>query len=201
MSREVYEHSAAEIEIPRMVSASLGYSFDSLLLDANAASATRPAGLKNGISAIASDGGTGESAMIDDLANLASVVASVSATNFFYVASPRQYVKILLRKPSDFKIPILCSGALPDGQVACLGLDAFVIAGSDEAKITITKGGGAVVMDTAPGQFSVAGTPPAVAAPILSPFQSDLVMIKLLAQIDWALRDPSGFAWVQSVAW
>lgn len=203
VTRTLFEHSSAETLLPAVLAKNLGFGFDALLFDNVAASATRPAGLKNGIAAITADAGSGEVAMANDLANLAGAVAPISATNIVFICSPEQYVKLMLRKPSDFAFPVLCSSALPDGQVACLGLDAIAFAGSGEPQFTVSRQATVAMRDTAdvPATLSTVGTPNAIAAPIVSAFQSDLIMLKFVANLDWALRDPSGFAWLSGANW
>lgn len=201
VTRQLFEHSSAETLLPVVLAKNLGFGFDALLFDNVAASTTRPAGLKNGIAAITADGGSGETAMANDLANLAGAVAPISATNIAFICSPEQYVKLMLRKPSDFAFPVLCSSALADGQVACLGLDAIAFAGDGEPTFTISRQATVAMRDDPPATLSTVGTPNTIAAPILSAFQSDLVMLKFVANLDWALRDASGFAWTQNVNW
>lgn len=122
------------------------------------------------------------------------------AAHLCFICSPKQFVKLMLKRPSDFAFPILCSSALADGVVACLGLDAIAFAGAGDPQFSISRNA-AVVMRDHPGQFNVAGTPNAVASPIVSAMQSDLVMLKFAAHLDWVLRDQSGIAWTQNVNW
>ena len=170
MSDELYTHTNAEPFLPAVVARNLSLGMETILFDAETETTTRPAGLKAGISATAADTGTGQDAMVNDLSNLAAIVAAVSATNFCYIMSPKQFVHFLLRKPSDFKIPTFCSSALADGQVACLGLDAFMIAGSGEPRFDVSKTATVVMRDDA-GPVSTVGTPNTVAAPTSSAFQ------------------------------
>ena len=189
---ELYTHTNAEAFLTPVVARNLSLGMETVLLDAETETTTRPAGLKAGISATAADTGTGQDAVVNDLSNLASIVSAVSPNNFCFIMSPKQFVHFLLRKPSDFKIPTFCSGALADGQVACLGLDAFMIAGGGVPRFEISKTA-TVVMDDAAGPISAVGTPNTVAAPISSAYQQNLVLIQFVADIDWQLRNASGF--------
>lgn len=201
ITRELWEHSNAEALIGSVMAADLSLGIETLLFDAVAADTVRPAGLKNGIAAITADAGASgaNDAMINDLANLATAVAPVS-THLAYVASPKQYVKIMLRKSLTFPFPVYASSALADRQVACIALDALAVGGNGEPRLEVGDAP-TIVMDDAAGAFSTVGTPNVVAAPIQSTFQADLIAMKVIADISWALRSASGFSWTQNVNW
>ena len=78
-TRELLEHSTPNAEkLTRAVlTESVGLALDAVMLDANAASATRPAGLRNGVVGLAAATGGGDFAMIDDITALAAAVAGV----------------------------------------------------------------------------------------------------------------------------
>src|SRR5205823_4780573 len=78
ITRELYEHASAEVLLTAVLRADLSLGAETILFDATAASTTRPAGLKNSIAATTADAGAGETAMVNDLANLAAVVSAVS---------------------------------------------------------------------------------------------------------------------------
>ncbi len=200
-TRQAWENTQAEAFMTSVLTANASLAFESILFDATAASATRPAGLRNGIAAMTADAGSGEAAMLADLANLAGICAAVGGANLAYVASPKQFVKIMLKKPSDFPFPVFCSSALADRQVACIALPALAIAGYGEPKISISKQTLVVMQDSAPQQIGSVGTPNTVAAPTFNAFGQDGVVLRILVDMDWVLRDAAGFAWTQSTNW
>lgn len=200
-TRELYEYTNAEAFMTPVLQANASLGLESILFDATAVSTTRPAGLKNGISATTADAGSGEAAMINDLANLGAICAAVGGADLAYIASPKQFVKIVLKRPAGFPFPVFCSSALPDRQVACLALPAFAISGYGTPRVQASKSALAVMQDTNPGQISATGTPNTVAAPIFNPYQQDGVVLKIVADVDWVLRDATGFSWTQSTNW
>jgi len=200
-TRELWDYSGAETFMMPVLNANASVGLESILFDANASSTTRPAGLKNGIAATTADAGSGEAAMIADLANLGAICAAVGGANLAFIASPKQFIKIVLKRPAGFPFPVFCSSALPDRQVACIALPALAIAGYGEPKIQISKSALAVMQDSSPGQISAVGTPNAVAAPIFNPYQQDGVVLRVITDISWVLRDSAGFAWTQSTNW
>lgn len=199
LTRELATYTNGETFISRILSVDLALGAELILFDNNASSATRPAGLKNGIAAITADAGTGVDAMIADLSNLAAAVAGVG-TRIVFVASPKQWVRIMLRKPSDFAFEVYPSAALADRQVAALALDALVIAGQGEPQISVSRTGAIVLADDA-GAFSTVATPNAVAAPIRALEQTDCVGLRLILDMDFMLRSSGGFSWTQNVNW
>jgi hypothetical protein len=53
---------------------------------------------------------------------------------------------------------------------------------------------------TSPQPIGSVGSPPTVAAPTRSAFQTDTILIRLIMPAAWALRAPA-VAWVQGVTW
>lgn len=199
LTRELATFTNGEAFISRILSADLALGAETILFDANAASSTRPAGLKYNIAALTADSDTGSDGMIADLSNLAAAVAG-TGTRIVFIASPKQYVRILLRRPADFPFSVYPSAALADRQVTALSLDALVIAGQGEPQISVSRTSAVVMADDA-GAFSSVGTPNAVAAPIRSLEQTDCVGLRLIMDLDVMLRSSGGFAWTQNVAW
>ena len=200
LTRELATYSNGEAFITRLLAANVTLGLETLFFDATAGSAIRPAGLKNGIAATAADADDDIGGMMNDLANLGSSVAAVGSTNIAFVASIAQYIKLKTRLPADFAFPIFPSAALADGQVAAIALDAIAIAGQGDVQISVSKTG-AVLMNTVAAHISTVGTPNAVAAPVRSLEQTDCIGIRVIADIDWALRNSGGFAWTENVAW
>lgn len=201
MTSELYGGPNAETIIPNAIGLDLSLGLENLLLDATAADTTRPAGLINGLAAVVADAGTGIDAMTNDLANLATAVAGVGAMKIAFIASPEQYVKIQMRKPTNFPFEILCSGALASGQIAALALDAIAFAGDGQPRFELSKAATMVMQDSSPAAISVTGSPNVAAAPIRSALQADLVALRVIANVDWCLRSNAGFAWTENVNW
>jgi len=201
-TRELYEAPGAEALLANVLAADFSLGLESVLFDTTASDTTRPAGLKYGISAIAADTGTDITAMFNDLSNLAAVVAAVGGLNFGYIASPKQAVKISLRKSTNnFPYPVFSSAALPDKQVACIAFDALAVAGDNMPRFETSKSATVHMEQSTPTALSTVATPNTVAAPISSLYQQDLIGTRLIADISWTLRSASGFAWINAVNW
>jgi hypothetical protein len=200
LTREVVEHTDGERMVRDIMGRDFGLGLDSILFDSTAADTTRPAGLLTGLSTSGAKSGGGVTAMVDDLAKLASTVAPVGGLDLMFVAGPYAAAAITTYQPL-LKFPVFCSGAVNDTTVICIAPSAVVVAGgNDPPKIDVSIET-VLHMDTAPTPLSTAGTPNVIAYPVRSLFQTDVVAVRLRANIDWALRASGAVAFVSSVTW
>ncbi len=58
-----------------------------------------------------------------------------------------------------------------------------------------------VHLDTAPLQIGTTGTPPTVAVPTWSLFQSDSLGLRLRLDVVWGLRNSRCLSWMTDVIW
>jgi hypothetical protein len=202
-TRELLEHSIPNAEklIRAAATESVGAEIDSAMFDAAAASSTRPAGLRNGISGLSATAAGGDLAMMKDLGALAAAVAAVGGMNIAFVASPGEAVKIALRTGPDFKFPVLASGGLAAGIVMCIALPALVSAIDPAVRFETSKEATIHLEDTSPLAIGTPGSPNTVASPTRSLFQTDCIAFKLLLEVSWGLRASNAVAWVSSVTW
>jgi hypothetical protein len=80
-TREIAEHSTPAIEglIRNAMQEDTSVAVDTVLLDATAASTTRPAGLRNGVSTLTATAGGGFAALVGDIRQF--VAALITASN------------------------------------------------------------------------------------------------------------------------
>jgi hypothetical protein len=205
LTRELFEGSSAEAVIAAVLAADLSLGIEAILFDAAAADTVRPAGLKNGVTALTADAGTGVDAMFNDMATLGAAVAAVAGLNYCYVMSPRQAIKAQLRKSqNEFPFPVYASAALADKCVCALGFTALAVAGDTAPRIELSRQAAVHMEQDNPLQISTSGTPNVVASPVQSLFQQDLIGVRLITDISWALRGTgttAGFAWINTVNW
>lgn len=194
LSREIIEHSAAQAVTTAVVAENIRASIDAWLFDANAGDAVRPAGLRNGVAAIAAG-----ASMSADLAALAAAVAP-AGMDLVFIAAPGEAVKIALTAGPQFQFSLLGSSALAAKTVLCVAANALVTAGDPEPRIETSRDATVHMEGQTPQPISIAGAPPVMAAPVASMYQTDTVSIRLILDIDWALRGP-GIAWTQNVSW
>jgi hypothetical protein len=167
---------------------------DEVMFDVNPAAANRPAGLRNGIAAIAPSSATESGAAFTaDMGALADAVSPVAANApLIYVGSPGRALKMALRMPREIdRVLVLGSNAVvndllviaSNGLVSAVGTAPVIQA--DKSAI--------IHMESAPQ--------PVPAPPTASMFQIDAVAIKLTWPVSWTLRDPRAFAWTTPTGW
>jgi hypothetical protein len=208
-TRELLEHSIPNAErLTRAVlQESIGLVLDMVLFDANPASSTRPAGLRNGVAALSAAPAGGDAAMFADIKALMAGVQGVGGLNVVLIASPPQALALLLRAGPDFntRVQVLASNALASGTVMVVAINALAIAADPVPRIEQSRSATLHFEDSAPAQIVSGTTPPPtlaqVATPVRSLWQMDAAAVRLIMEISWALRTMGAVAWVQNTTW
>jgi hypothetical protein len=179
---------------------SVALALDAALFDASAGDASRPPGLRNGISGITAATGGGTAAMVKDLTALATAVAPVGGTNIAFVASPGEAIKIALQAGSQFRIPVYAGSGLAAGFVLCVALNALASAISPAPNFSASIES-LLHMDTAAQPIGAVGSPNVISAPTRSLWQTDCVALRLTFDLAWTLRNSAGLAWTSAITW
>ena len=176
-------------------------ALDASLFCATAATADRPAGILAGVSALTATAGGGDAAMDADLALLASAIGD-NTSGLAYVMHPAQAAAVRLRRSTAFPadIPIWSTIAVAEGTVIALDPLALVSAFGAEPEITASREA-VLHMDTAPLPIGTVGSPPAVAAPSRTLWQTDCIAVRLVLRAAWAWRAPGAVAWISDTTW
>src|SRR5262249_24709366 len=174
-------------------------TIDKQLFSANAASASAPSGLLNGIAGL-TPAAPGEKAqcIVDDLQTLAAAVAPVASNgNIVVVASPDAAVALKLRLPNK-EWPVLTSSSLAARTVIAIAAHA-VVSAMDGAPTVDASAHTELHRETNPQPIvNDSGT---VAIPVGSVYQTRQVALRLRWPISWALRASNGLAWMTGVNW
>jgi HK97 family phage major capsid protein/HK97 family phage prohead protease len=217
-TREIAEHSTPSIEalIRQAIQEDTAVAIDSVLLDATAASTTRPAGLRNGVTVTTATTGGGFAAVVGDLKNLIGVLAAANSLRApVWLINPAQALSISLTQNAggDFPFaeqinngtlqgfPVLQSTSMPAGTVILLDAADFFSATGDEPRFDVNDTATVHMEDTTPLAIGTAGSPNTVAAPVRSLWQTDTLGIRMLLDINWAMRRSGVIAWTSSVTW
>ena len=203
LTREVLQSPGGQAVMETLIGDDVAASLDATMFSSNAATAARPAGLLNGLTALTSaTGPTATETMLADLGNLAAAVAAAGGTGRpVFVMATRQAAAAALRLGADKAVTILPTAALPTGTVVAVEPLAFATAFGPDPRIEASIETTIVMDDSAPGAFSAAGTPNTVAAPIRSAWQTDSIMLRVILDTAWAMRSPGMVAVVNGVAW
>jgi Phage capsid family len=199
LSAELLEHSDAETLVRTALIESVALGLDRVLFSASAAVAgQQPAGLLNGIAGLTPTvaGGAKSDVMADDLAKLMNAIAPVAGAGFFVVAAPEQATALQFRLARQVE-NVRASEALAAGTVIMIAPRAFVsifetprVDASIEALVHQE--------DTTPLPIASGAT---IAAPTRSLFQTNVVGLRMITPVSWALRSSSAVAWMSAVNW
>lgn len=203
LTQELASFSAdvAEQVISDMLQDSAAKALDAKLFSTDAATATAPAGILNGVAATAGAVGGGLGELAADLrALIGSVVAAGGGANLVVLASPPNAVSLQLLAGGNFALPVIIGPALAPGMVIVLDALAFVSGFSGAPQITVADNAVVHLEDTAPLAIGTAGAPNTVAAPVRSAFQADLKVLRCILRAAWAMRAPA-IAYTTTATW
>lgn len=220
MTREITEHSTPQIEaiLRQAMLEDTAVAIDTILLDATAASTTRPAGLKNGQTKV---NASATASIVGFVADLKALVAAlITATNGnirqpVWIMNPGDVLAASLLQTTVGETPFreeLAGGTLlgypvlqtTTGLSDMMGIiDAadFMTATGDTPQFSVSDQAVLHMEDTSPAALSTVATPNTVAAPIRSLWQTDSMAIRMIMDINWAKRRTGIFQWTDTMAW
>jgi HK97 family phage major capsid protein/HK97 family phage prohead protease len=214
MTKEVmrYTNPAIEAVVRSELLARTAITLDGILLDANAASATRPAGLRNGVSAGTAYGGGDYVAFLEDMKTLLGPFDAANAgRNLALIMNPAQARSIrTMAGPNssgfgwasqflaDFRL--IVSTSVTAGMVIAVDAADFVTSTGD-APMFEASDQATIHMESAPAPLSAVASPNTVAAPIRSMFQTNSVALKMDMAVTWAMRRAGMVQVIESVSW
>lgn len=219
-TREIAEKSTPDIEqvLRTAIQEDTGVAIDTVLLDANAATLIRPAGLRNGVTGLTATAGGGFNALVADLKALVGALIASSGGNVrqpMWIMNPVQALSISLTQNAsgDFPFaadlrngtllgyPVAQSATVTPGTVALVDAADFFTASGDEPRFDVSDQATLHMEDTSPTSISTAGTPNAVAAPVRSLFQTDSLGLRMILDLNWTMRRAGMVAFVTGVSW
>lgn len=202
MSREIAAYSNPDIEalIRSAIVDDTQINIDALLLDNVAVSTTRPAGLTNGVSTLTATAGGGYAAFLGDLNKLtAPFYAANAGRNLAMLINPAQRNQLMFA-PGPAGAPfgwstqftdmftVIASTSVAAGAVYMIDTADFVsVSGAPEFEVSETA---TIHMeDTTPLQIATGAQGSGVlATPTQSMFQTAQIAIRMLANVNWAMR-------------
>ena len=194
LTEEMIASSNAEQLVSDTLVRSCGAALDTVLFDANPATAARPAGLRNGIAASTPSSSTDPfGAVFEDVATLVNAVSGVGGAGpYALVCSPGRALMVRARFneniDSPSTLPVFGTNAMGNDIMAVA--PAALVAALSPAPEVETGNAGTLHMDTAPA------ADPGSVGPHRSLFQTASTAIKVRWPVTWALRNPGGVAWL-----
>jgi len=197
VTREVLKGSAANVQtsLQQLLAEDLSLAVDVVLLDAVAADAIRPAGLRAGVAGLtpAATGTPTEKAAADVGALVGAIMP---ASKPILIAAGRQAVSLAAYMPgmSVISAPLLASGI-----VICIDADAFAnIVGPADVQ---ASGEPVLHLSDAALPIATPGAPVTIAAPTSSMFQIAAASLRCVLDINWSMRRAGAVAWMTGVGW
>jgi hypothetical protein len=197
-SKELAEASIIENAVRVLLSQSISAGIDNVGFGT-----TLPGGLLNGITPITASAATPAAAAM--IADLKALVAALTAPSpdIVFVMSPANAAVASALLPSSFAYSIVTSSAVPVSTVVAVD-PAGVAAAMAEPRILASESAAVHEEDVAPLPL-VSGTtqPPTlaqIATPMRASFQSDVALLRIIADLAWAAR-PGAVAVVNNVTW
>lgn len=219
-TREIAEHSTPAIEgvLRQAIQEDTSIAIDTILMDATAASSTRPAGLRNGVTGITATSGGGFAALVGDLKALVGALITSSGGNLrspMFIMNPVQALSISMTQNAggDFPFaagiergtiqgyPVIFSATVTAGTVFLVDAADFFSATGDEPRFDVSDQATLHLEDTTPLAIGTAGTPNTVAAPVRSLWQTDTLALRAIYDMNWSMRRAGSVAYTTSVTW
>lgn len=214
-TRRIAEHSTPAIEqlIRVAMQEDTAVAIDTILLDATAADTTRPAGLRNGVGVTSATSGGGFAALVGDIKALVGVLATANSLRRpVWIMNPVDVLSLTLTQNSGGDFPfsvevnqgrlqgyqILQSTTQTAGTVILMDAADFFSATGDEPNFEVSDQAVLHMEDTSPQAIGVSGS---ATLPIRSMFQTDSIAIRMLLDINWAMRRTGVIAYTSSVTW
>jgi HK97 family phage prohead protease/HK97 family phage major capsid protein len=220
-TREIDEASVPAIEglLRAAIQEDTAVSLDTVLLDANAATLIRPAGILNGVTPLTATAGGGFTALVGDIKQISGALLTATKGNVrapVWIMNPQQVMSAGLTPapgvgafPFQDQInngnlqgwPIIDSGTVPLGTVIAMDAADFVSVGGEAPRFELSDQATLHMEDTAPADIVSGGGTPTTANPVKSMWQTDSIALRLIMPTNWAIRRPGVVSAVVGVTW
>jgi HK97 family phage major capsid protein len=222
-SREISEHSTPAIEglLRQAIVDDTSVAIDTILLDATAADTTRPAGLRASVSESANSATTTIVGMVADLKTLAAVLITGTNGNIrnpVWIMNPSLVLTISTTAGTSAEVypfkaelaagtlfgwPVIQSTNIPVDRIIALDSASadFITATGDTPRFDVSDQATIHLEDTTPLALGTSAATNTIAAPTRSLWQTDTIGIRMLLDINWAMRRTGVVAWSETFAW
>jgi HK97 family phage prohead protease/HK97 family phage major capsid protein len=222
MTRNIMEHSTPAIEaiLRQAILEDTGVAIDTVLLDATSDDTTRPAGIRYNVSATSATAGGGMTALSGDLRGLTTALLTGTLGNVrapVWIMAPGDVLAASLTQSAaggflPFRdelargtllgYPVLQTTTGTNDMMYLLDAADFITATGDTPRFDVSDQA-VLYMESAPGttQLGTAGTPATISAPARSLWQTDVIGIRMILDINWAMRRTGVVAWTQTMTW
>lgn len=200
LTQELATLSAEDAEqiISAVMQDAAAKALDASMFSNAAASAVRPAGILNGVTAITGTAGGGQAALLADLKAIAAGMSGAGlGGDFLLFMNPVHAVTlgVLATGPQSFEV--IQTPALAAGTIIAVHPAAFASGFGAEPEVQIADNA-VIHYDDAAAQISTDGTVP---APVRSSFQTDTHVLRLILKATWLVRQPGAVQFITGATW
>jgi HK97 family phage major capsid protein/HK97 family phage prohead protease len=212
-----YSNPAIEAILRQGLQDDTSEALDAYLIDNIASSASRPAGLLNGVTPLtATASGTTTEKMVADLKQLISaIVAAGGGTDIVMLINPAQSISLgfamtttgdflfatVTEAGQKFNVTFIVSQTVTAGTVIAIEASEFATATGDAPRFAVSNEATLHEEDTTPLAIGTPGAPATVAAPVRSLFQTDSIAIRLTLYVTWVMRRTGMVQTIAAVGW
>jgi len=187
------------VVIGDLMRAAATQALDGAVFSTTAASTTRPAGILNGVSAIAATGGGGAAAMLADIdALISAIVTAGGGRSIMFFASPGRAVRLRALAGIDLGLPITPTPTLTGTTLVAVEAGGFASGFGSDPNISIAAATALHFESSAPQAIGLSGS---TTVPVRSLWQMDMMALRLLLDCAWTMRAPGLAQHVDSVTW
>jgi len=212
-SKELAKRSTPAIEgiVRQAIIEDTAATLDPILLDATAVSASRPAGLLNGVAAVGTGfaGGDYQAVKEDLKALLAPFHTANAADGIVVIMNPTQGLNMSLmegpvgdpnwlQRIKD-RVTFMESTNATAGRLVAVRASDFAGAGGDP-DFDVSEQATIHMEDSAPLEI-VSGTGPTTADPVRSLWQTASVGVRMLMDVSWTMRRDGMVRWIDGTSW
>lgn len=213
-SRELAKRSTPAIEalVRQGIIEDTSVILDTALVDAVASSTARPAGLLNGVSAVASGyGGADYQAVLADFrALLAPFFTANAADNLVVLMNPAQGLALSMMPGPDGvigsfvgsirdRVTFIESTTVPAGRLIALRASDFATATGDTPEFDISEQATIHMEDTTP--LEIVSASPTTADPVRSLWQTGTIGVRMIMDVSWKMRRSGMVQWIDGTSW
>lgn len=213
-SKELTKRATPAIEalVRRAILEDTASVLDAAILDATASSAARPAGLLNGLSAVATGYGGGDHVAVkeDFKALLAPFISANASDNITVIMNPAQGLSIAMMDGPDNttawfqairdRVTIIESTYATANRIIAIRNSDFATAIGDAPEFDMSEQATIHMEDTTPLEI-VSGTGPTTADPVRSLWQTNTMGIRMLMDVSWVMARPSMVQWINGTSY
>jgi len=217
-TREIAMHSTPAIEgvVRQSINEDTAEAIDQVLIDATAADAIRPAGIRNGVSGLTPSVATAkfDKMLADIQALMAPIIAARGGRNLVLLMNPAQstslswivtadgtFVFASVEQGSLRGLKVIASTTVPAGMLIMLDAAEFYSATGDSPQFDVSEQATIHEEDTTPLAIGTAGAPATVAAPVRSLWQTASIGVRMMLDMNWTMRRTGMVSWMTGVTW